>query len=62
MNFVCPVCGRAMPYDISSIKPHTEEHIMEVIKRDHPEWVGAQGVCPKCVEYYRARLRRKPKE
>jgi len=25
---------------------------LELIKRDHPEWVKEDGACPKCKAYY----------
>ncbi|NQT90251.1 MAG: hypothetical protein HQ558_03255 [Candidatus Omnitrophica bacterium] len=60
MDYICPVCDKRMPRDLSEILPHTEEHITEIIKRDHPDWVEADGVCKRCHEYYKSQLH--PKE
>lgn len=56
MDFICPVCKEALPRDISVIVPHTEEHIVDIIKKKHPEWVEKNGICRKCYEHYEKQL------
>ena len=57
MDFVCPTCDQKMPYDVKMIVPHTEEHIIEVIKKKHPNWVEENGICGKCYAYYKKQMR-----
>lgn len=55
-DFVCPTCGKKMPRELAVIIPHTEEHIIEVIKSNHPDWAESDGLCKKCYEYYKRQL------
>ncbi len=49
----CPRCGENIQESI--LLPHVkaEEYLIELIKRDHPNWVQSDGKCPPCVDYYR---------
>jgi len=53
----CSVCGKAVSNDLKILIQHTEEHIVDIIKKKHPEWIEKDGVCQKCVEYYRKQLK-----
>ena len=54
--YTCPVCDAKVPRDLLLYIDHTEMHIIDEIKRLHPEWVEANGVCNKCFEYYDKQL------
>ena len=56
MDFICPTCGKSLPRDIQVVLPHTEKHIIEEIKKKHPEWAESDGVCKKCYEYYKKQM------
>jgi hypothetical protein len=56
-DFICPICEIKMLRDLSIIVPHTENHIIDVIKKQHPEWTESKGICEKCYKYYRKQLR-----
>ncbi len=56
MKFICPTCNKELPRELRIIIPHTEEHIMEAIKRKHPDWVKKNGVCKECYKYYKKAL------
>lgn len=56
MDYLCPVCNKNLLRELSVIIPHTEEHIMELIKKDHPDWIEDDGICRKCYEYYKKQL------
>lgn len=58
-DFICQTCDKTMSRDLSIIIPHTETHIIDVIKRKHPEWVGTDGICKRCYEYYKQQMRAK---
>ena len=59
MDFICPICEKGMPRELRYIVPHTEEHIVEEIKKKHPKWVDGNGVCKKCYEYYKKQMNQK---
>ncbi|NQT95838.1 MAG: hypothetical protein HQ572_05250 [Candidatus Omnitrophica bacterium] len=56
MQYRCPVCEMEMPRDLLVVIPHTEEHIVDIIKDKHPEWVESNGLCKKCYEHYKQQL------
>ena len=56
MDYVCPVCGEHLPRDILVVIPHTEKHIVDEIKKKHPEWIESNGVCNKCYEHYKKEM------
>lgn len=57
-DYLCPVCGKEMPRDLMVFLNHTDQHIVNEIKKTHPQWVDADGVCRRCLEFYRRQLRK----
>lgn len=57
MEYICGVCGERLNRDLLGFKKHTEEHIVEIVKKDNPQWVEESGICPKCLEYYQKQLK-----
>ena len=49
---VCPICGDSVPPEVADLHALCEQWTIDQIKKDHPEWVEADGLCPKCLEYY----------
>ena len=56
MDYKCSVCGDRVQGDLLLYINHTEEHIMEEIQAHHPDWVEKDGLCKKCVDYYRKQI------
>ena len=56
-EFTCPTCNKKMPRELSVILPHTEEHVVEEIKKKYPHWAEKNGVCKKCYEYYKKQMK-----
>ena len=56
MSYKCTACGALMETDLVKFTEHTEQHIVDLVKHDHPEWVEDDGLCKKCYEYYRAEI------
>ena len=56
MDFICPTCNKNMPYEIKVIISHTDQHIVDVIKKKHPKWVEKDGICKKCYEYFKSQF------
>jgi hypothetical protein len=58
----CPLCGAVVPqseflaHAIADDQRAKESRLIMVIKQEHPDWVEADGACPKCLEHYRQTL------
>ena len=57
MEYTCGVCGKKVGADMMVYREHTEKHIVDLVKVDHPDWVETDGMCKKCIEYYKAELK-----
>jgi hypothetical protein len=61
-EFKCPICGDIVPmkelltHATADDERFKEGKVIARIKQDHPEWLEADGACPKCIEYYRRTL------
>lgn len=62
MEYQCSVCGAKVRDGLMVYIDHTERHIIDEIKSHHPDWAEEDGLCAKCVEYYKAQLRGEPAE
>ena len=56
MEYVCPTCGEKVPRDLLVFLSHTEDHIVDVVKRQHPDWIEGDGFCKRCYNYYKNEL------
>jgi len=58
-EFRCPLCSETVA--LGELRAHAalddqrfrDGLVITRIKQDHPEWVEADGACPRCIEYYR---------
>ena len=57
MQYQCSVCDQKVEGDALKFIEHTEVHIMEEIRKKHPEWQDKDGLCPKCEAYFRSQLK-----
>lgn len=55
-HYKCPVCNKKVPHDLAVYLDHTNQHIVEEIKKVHPDWVSSDGTCKPCREYYERQL------
>ncbi len=55
-QYRCPLCEKSMERNLALFLDHTQGHIIDRIKEEHPEWVEAGGVCKPCAEYYKKQL------
>jgi len=53
MKYYCKICNRQIDDFASIAHVKAEEYLIELIRRDHPEWKTADKTCPECLEYYR---------
>ncbi|MBU0468273.1 MAG: hypothetical protein KKD07_09965 [Candidatus Omnitrophica bacterium] len=59
MEYKCDLCKKSISGGVLPYSEHVEDHIMELIKARHPDWVETDGICKKCYEYYKNELRGK---
>ena len=55
-TYRCPMCDRTMERNLILFLDHTNQHVIDQIKKEHPEWVESDGVCKPCAEYYKKQL------
>ena len=56
MKYQCSVCGKNIEDNLVVYIDHTEQHIIEEISKKHPDWAQEDGICAKCVKYYKDQL------
>jgi len=56
-KYVCNICNREIDEEVGLVHVKTEEYLLELIKRDHPEWKDDKA-CHHCVEYYRELIKK----
>ena len=47
---ICPLCNE----ETDEFHYDAERYVLEVIKKDHPEWVESDGACEPCMDYYKS--------
>lgn len=47
---ICPLCRE----EADELHYEFEQYVLDVIKKEHPEWVESDGTCPRCMDYYRS--------
>ena len=57
MDYTCSVCQNKVSGDLMVYKDHTDKHIVDLVKHDHPDWVENDGLCKKCFDYYQSEIR-----
>ncbi|MFH1128314.1 MAG: hypothetical protein V1699_02760 [Candidatus Omnitrophota bacterium] len=53
MKYKCQICEREIDDFASLSHIKTEEYLLDLIRRDHPEWKETKQTCHKCIDYYR---------
>jgi hypothetical protein len=53
MKYRCQICEREIDEFAGIAHIKAEEYLVELIRKNHPEWQEDKGTCPKCLEYYR---------
>lgn len=56
--YTCQICKRIIDADNALTHVKAEEYLLDLIKKDHPEWKEDKGACEKCVEYYRELIKK----
>lgn len=53
MKYKCQLCDREIDDFASIAHIKAEEYLIDLIKKDHPEWTLDDKTCHKCIDYYR---------
>ena len=53
MKYKCQICEREIDEFAGIAHVKAEEYLIELIRKNHPEWKEDKQTCPKCIEYYR---------
>ena len=51
----CSLCGTTVEGRSLASPQKLENRILDLIKRDRPEWEAKRGICQNCLEQYRAK-------
>ena len=51
----CSLCGALVEGRALASPQKLENRILDLIKLDRPEWEAKRGICPNCLEQYRAK-------
>ena len=57
MAYTCSVCGEKIEGDAIDFIDHTEAHIVDCLKKDHPEWVKGDDLCPDCLNFLKKQIK-----
>jgi hypothetical protein len=52
-KYKCQICGRMVHEEHALVHVKADEYLIELIKKDHPQWQEKDKSCPKCIAYYR---------
>ena len=54
-KLTCSLCNNPVESRQMASPQKLENRILDLIKLDRPEWEGKRGICPNCLETYRAK-------
>ncbi|HQP92189.1 MAG TPA: hypothetical protein PLU24_05890 [Candidatus Omnitrophota bacterium] len=57
-NYTCQICGRTIDETSALMHVKAEEYLLNLIKKDHPEWKSHESTCHECVSYYRELIKK----
>jgi hypothetical protein len=46
-GFYCPSCDKHVDQDLLVFLSHTDQHVIDALKKQFPGWVESDGTCPK---------------
>jgi len=52
-KYRCQICDRDIDEDAALMHVKTEEYLIELIKKEHPDWAKDKKTCHQCLDYYR---------
>jgi hypothetical protein len=52
-KYRCKLCNRDIDEKVALSHIKAEEYLIELIRKDHPQWKKEDDTCYTCLEYYR---------
>jgi ribosomal protein L34E len=52
-KYKCHICERDIDESVAISHVKAEEYLINLIKKDHPQWQKDNDICQECLEYYR---------
>jgi len=52
-KYRCQICDRDIDESVAMMHIKAEEYIINLIKKDHPQWNKDKSLCKECLDYYR---------
>jgi ribosomal protein L37AE/L43A len=52
-KYHCQICNREIDEKVALTHIKSEEYLINLIRKDHPDWDTDKDTCHHCVEYYR---------
>ncbi len=56
-KYKCQICQRMIHESKALAHVKAEEFILELIRKEHPQWRAQDFTCTECIEYYRRLIR-----
>lgn len=56
--YKCPTCGERIERNLLLFIKHTDQHILEEIKKKNPQWVTKDGFCHNCLDFYKKNIKK----
>lgn len=53
MKYKCQICNREIDDFAGLAHIKAEEYLLDLIRKDHPEWKKDGKTCKECLDYYR---------
>ncbi len=53
LKYKCQICQRMIDENHALVHIKAEEYLINLIKKDHPQWKDKEVTCRECIDYYR---------
>lgn len=57
-KYKCHICRRDIDEKVALTHIKTEEYLIDLIRKNHPEWKLDKALCKHCVDYYRTLIKK----
>src|SRR5690242_11678424 len=53
---ICPLCNDRVEKLVYNFHLNNERRVIELIKKNNPDWTVDDGACSRCLDYYQVEL------
>ena len=57
-KYQCQICKRYIDESAALTHVKAEEYLLELIRKDHPQWKEKHNTCERCITYYRELIKK----